>query len=210
MTWAFLIAAMATRWYFVKVDRENSVIESEFSFYAIKIIRDSVTVSGEKGQIEYKWGEYDLSRVHAILNTCLAFAAISWLICLGIMITICLRQFEVFKGCPGSISFVLVLKCILILNFVCILISASTLAGITSGFKEDFENSKNPNSQFTACTNACDEKWSGTVNGVEEDTKFGPGNGFVLTVISGITGLAAAILPWFLVDDDVKSSAPSV
>ncbi|KAK5577083.1 hypothetical protein RB653_002021 [Dictyostelium firmibasis] len=182
-----LFVSLFTGWYYVTYT--NKIVD-EFSFYSTNIIQKS---SYKESKNTISWSDFDLKNTHKIINTCLAFSIIAFI--LGIL-SIFAYYFKFRGHMTGSKRMPVVSRIGVILMFICTIISVSVLSGITSAFKKDLDgfnggnNSTNTDSNdfkpFFYCNDSCDKKWSGEItNSIENSvTKFGPGPAFVIACCS--------------------------
>ncbi|EGG13884.1 hypothetical protein DFA_11645 [Cavenderia fasciculata] len=206
IVWGMLIAGMATPWYKITVRNDAEPNPGEYSiyFYAPKILAVTKLDKGdEPSENDLGWDGFDLTKVHNIINTNLAFAALAWLTLLAVLVMTFLVQVNIARFCPGGVSMWLITKIMIAVAALLILICIAVQAGLPGGFK-DSTQADNPNRRFTQCDGTCDDSWSGS----EGNTKWGPGTGWIITIVSFFVCIAAAIVPWVLKDGDITESTP--
>ncbi|KAF2070883.1 hypothetical protein CYY_007801 [Polysphondylium violaceum] len=193
---ALLIAGLATRWYKIVVYQQTVSLTQEFSFHATKIVRHIIDtdVYPHSG-----WSVYDLKKTHVFFNAGMAMGAIAFIVGIISLIFVTLKQLGVVTN---NIVWHIT-RGLMVVTFISILCSVSVLSGITNAFKKDYESSQRVTDRFPYCYQACDNKWKGTeTNELGDKITFGPGMGWILTVISGVPALFAIVVAFVFKHSD--------
>ncbi|KAM9945284.1 hypothetical protein ACTFIT_003539 [Dictyostelium discoideum] len=189
-----LIPTFFTNWYYVNYYNIKYDISEDFTFYSTKIVQTS---SYNDIKTTKNWNDFNLKSTHKIINSCLAFSIIAFV--LGILSLIA-YFFKFRKHMYGNKRMPVFSRIAVILMFIFTIISASILSGITKAFKNDLENFNNNNNNdndnnnnstnsFYYCNNSCDEKWSGEIKTDNSVTGFGPGPAFIIACCSLLSEL---------------------
>ncbi|KYQ89501.1 hypothetical protein DLAC_10177 [Tieghemostelium lacteum] len=200
-----LAAGFAFPWYHISVEDNNFLSTTDYYFNA-RYITKNVELRQPKSESEtdLKWSAYELPKVHSVFNTGLALAALSFIFAFASIVLIILIQFEYFKTVFGFSSWftVRILNCLI---FILIFIAVMMFISLPGSFKEDEKNfdTVTPTNQFIYCIDACDKKFNGKYSSTAVDVQYKPYLGWILTVISGVTALASAIISWVLTDSNI-------